>query len=209
MFRKLPSFALVPVSDVLQLFIDSAPKLQTQLRTLYSMTLGTTLRVPSVMTRTIDYELPTKVISKTDLMPLTRLFNQVYDENGAPLQLSYDPTGLTTAINNVDSKYSNTQIFKNQPINGISDQFVNVYDYYGIPLNDITRLPNLSSLNVTRDVNVTQETNNFLSTVIKNTYNDLYGNIAIGIQTNNALIVQKQILPLSLDGFNRPMKAPL
>jgi hypothetical protein len=38
---------------------------------------------------------------------------------------------------------------------------------------------------------------------------DEFGNLAIGVQQNNALTVRKQILPLALDIFNRPIKTPL
>jgi hypothetical protein len=207
-FRLLPSFALVPVSTIFQLFSSSAPTQQSVIRNLFNVTTNTDIKLPNVISSKINYDLPTKYITKDDLLPLQKRFNQAYDEVGTPLNLKYNQSGFTALINNVDSATKNDPYLNNIPVNGISDPYIHVYDYYGLPYNDVSRTPSTSLLNIIRDVTVTGNLNNFISNVSVNTLNDSYGNIAVGVQFNNALIIRKQILPLSLDQFNRPLKSP-
>lgn len=211
-FRLLPSFALVPFNTIQQIFSASAPTTQAASRSIDNITTGLSVKIPNGTSASTNYELPTKVVPKNELLPLNRRFDQVYDEQGSPLKISYSNNGAALLPNNMDSSTKNEQIFNNT--NGNS--FIIVYDYYGIPINDNTRSPTFSTTNVIRNEAIVANINNLYihqdnlgNPIYNSTLYDLFGNLVIGVQNNNALIVRKQILPLTLDLFNRPIKRPL
>lgn len=217
-FRLLPSFKLVPYSVIQSLFAAAAPPSNTTLRTLYNISTASNQNIPNGSSKASNYNLPYKQAAAHETQILSTRFNQAYDETGAPLKQSYDVYGMPVIINEVDSKYKNSQVFYNQPIGGSSDSILQVYDYYGLGINDVTRGPYFSSTIVTRDSSNPSNIGNFLyqenndQSIYPQTENifDLFGNIAIGVQaSNNAPIIRKCILPLTLDAFNRPIKAPI
>jgi hypothetical protein len=212
-FRLLPSFKLIPYSLVQQIFETTAPTTTPALKTLYNVTTGKTIVVPNATNSYTNYELPNKTIPPSDSIPLLRRFSQVYDENGKPILLQYQTSGYPTPVNNVDSQYKNMQVFYNLPVDPTGDSRIFVYDFYGLDINDPIRTPYTSSTIVSRDTNVSGDLDNFKiqtdnlgDPVYTGTLNDLYGNLAIGVQSNNALVIRKQVLPLELDAFNRPVK---
>lgn len=210
-FRLLPSFKLIPISLVLQIFDQTKPVPAVAQPTLYSVTAGKMVTVPVGNNADFNYQLPTATQSSKDLLPLLRRFGQVYDSTGQPLELTYMSNGYPISINNVDSSYKNQQIFYNVPVNQISDPFIYAYDYYGLLMNDASRAPTYSTSNVVIN-SFAVDVNNIMvnpATGYVSTINDFYGNLAIGVQTNNALVVRKQILPLTLDAFNLPVKVPV
>lgn len=101
------------------------------------------------------------------------------------------------------------------------DPRVYVYDFYGLDLNDPTRAPYYSEQNISRDttqavpidnINIAKHgdttiDSNGITVTVGKIY-DKFGNIVVGIQENNATVVKQPILPLVLDSFNRPVKAP-
>lgn len=206
-FRLLPSFALVPFSTIQQIFIDSAPSPQAAARSIYNVTTAAVVKIPNASSATTNYELPTKVVPKDELLPLSRRFDQVYNEAGLPLSIKYLNSGDSVVVNNVDSPTKNDQIFYNLPVNPTSDPYISVYDYYGVEINDPTRGPFFSTTNVIRDVTIQGDINNIVNTTSDTMLTDSFGNLVIGVQSNNALVVRKQVLPLVVDSFNRPSKA--
>jgi hypothetical protein len=211
-FRLLPSFQLVPYSTIIAIFAQTAPIPQSNLKTLYNINTLQTVMVPSSNDDSIDYLSPTITLPPSVTYPLAIRFGQAYDAKGNPLKLSYLPTGFPTQVINVDSPNSNDQIFYNPPINQTSDPYVYAYDFYGIEMNDVNRGPTYSTSNVTRNSSIAGSLNNIsISAAIgyTSTVNDVFGNLAIGIQDNNALVVRKQILPLALNYFNQPTKKPV
>jgi hypothetical protein len=90
------------------------------------------------------------------------------------------------------------------------------YDFYGIDLNDSSRGPYFSDKIVIRNEKIEGDIGNLLvkndneeKPIYSGKIHDEYGNLAIGVQENNSLVIRKQILPLKLDLFNRPLKKPL
>jgi hypothetical protein len=210
-FRLLPSFKLVPYSVIKTIFLDTAPIPQTALKTLYNITSGLNVPVPPTTSDNTNFLSPTTTIPTSSKSPLAVRFGQVYDAAGDPLPLQYLGSGTPVVVNNVDSVHKNEQIFYTPPRVGTSDPRIYVYDFYGLDLNDSTRGPTYSSVNVTRNLAVSGDLNNLVinpSLGYSSTLGDIFGNLAIGVQTNNALVIRKQVLPLTLDAFNRPTKSP-
>lgn len=210
-FRLLPSFKLIPYLTVLQIFAETAPVPQTSRKTMFNITTNTEQNVPATTSSDVYYVSPSITLPPDERLLLARRFGQVYDSAGNPLPINYRPDGQPVQVSNVDSIYKNEQIFYNIPADPLGDARVFVYDYYGLDLNDSSRSPTYSSSNITRNLTVSGDINNFTisgSINYTSTLNDLFGNLAIGVQSNNALVIRKQILPLELDAFNRPVKNP-
>jgi len=214
-FRLLPSLKLVPYSLIQQLFVDASPKLEPGLRSLVEITSGNTVRVPHQVTKMTDYLYPTAVTAAKGTLPLSRRWDQMYDESGAPLKLTYDSTGWVSLPHQIDSPYKNNPVMLASPIDGVVDQRVRVYDYYGAEINDPFRGPYFMTDLISRDPSVTPPVNNLMRKSIdgrvafKGKLFDEFGNIVVGIQENNAVAVRRGILPLTLDVYNRPIKNPV
>jgi len=202
----------VKYSEIQDIFTSSAPPQKSSRRSLYSVTSSQVVPVPGVKTKSINYELPTQSQPKDENTSLKRRFSQVYDEAGQPLKLTYNTLGFPAQIINVDSPFKNDQIFYNNPVNPSGDDYIFIYDYYGLSINDISRGPYSSTTNVVRNLAISGSINNLtnnITTLYNSTLNDAYANLVIGVQQNHALIIRKQILPLELDAYNRPVKSPL
>jgi len=212
-FRLLPSFKLISIDRVRELFENTAPAEQPAYRQLFDITENEYITIPGEQNESVNYERAREPVLQDHLL---ERFNQVYDEVGDPIELKYQANGYPVSLDNVDSKHKNPQIFYNTPrsLEGSTpaDTHVFVYDYYGLAINDPTRSPLLSSANITRDPVINGDRDNFKildSRFIQNDFYDEFGNKAIGIQLTNALVVRKQILPLELDAFNKPLRKPL
>jgi len=211
-FRLLPSFQLVPISVILELFSSCSPTTQAARRTIYNITTSSEVKIPNGKSIAVNYELNNQSQSQNDKSAFPRMFSQAYDEKGTPLGLQYQGTGIPIPVNNVDSQYKNDQVFLNSArIINTSNDRIYVYYYYGIDINDATRGPYFSDTNITIDTTKTGYVGNLKENIVLSSrfLNDEYGNLAIGVQYNNALTTRKQVLPLSLDAFNRPIKSPL
>ena len=216
-FRLLPSFKLVTFTQIQDIFAATAPLTDSTLRTMYSVTSSTDVDVPKSKTKSINYDLPSSTVPKSELLHLGRRFDQQYDEDGLPLKLTYQADGIVSPVDNVDRVSKNKQTFLCKPLdNAALNSRLFVYDFYGIDLNDASRGPYHSTENVTRnqsidghESNLSVRLNNDGDLVYSSTLHDEFGNLAIGVQSNNALYIRKQILPLEFDAFNRPIKAPL
>ena len=96
-----------------------------------------------------------------------------------------------------------------------TDSRVYVYDFYGLEINDPLRGPYFSTTLITRDLDKAPPYDNILRDGVNNVpyYSkilyDMFGNRVFGIQTNNATVIRENLLPLSLDRFNRPIKSPI
>lgn len=208
-FRLMPSFNLLTISMLNNIFSLTMP-LSTPTSSIYNFTLGKSVSIPTSSNDSTNYTTPITSYSQ-DILPLLRRFGQIFDASGKPLPLNYMDNGYPVNVNNVDSKFKNSQIFYNPPVVSTSDPYIYAYDFYGIPLNDSTRGFTLSTTNVTRNLTISGNLNNLTvnpSTGYVSTINDFFGNLAIGVQSNNALVTRKQILPLELDAFNLPTKNP-
>lgn len=216
-FRLLPSFKLISLSDLTQIFINTLPDMIAARRSIYDITKNRNVAVPRGHSVSVNYELPSKTLPKSELLPLHRRFGQPYDEAGQPLKLAYQTNGYVMPTNNVDSPHKNRQLFYNSPLkfegSTDDDSRIYVYDYYGVDLNDPSRNPYFSTQNVTKgdlifDGVYSLILNHQGGPFTNKWLYDAYGNLAVGVQENNALVVRKQILPLELDSFNKPIKQP-
>ena len=224
-FRMLPDFRLLPYSVVLDFFSESMPAQDYSTRYLTNITNNQVVQVPRTRNENVDYtSLAQKLneIFRTSADPDLR-FNQAFDEEGEELAVNYDEAGRPIRIQNVNSKYSNSQIGYNSPRtrelplpdeSEDADDYVYCYDFYGFEINDVLRGPFFANDLITRDPDVEGVKNNLLrksqnGAALYNGYvNDIFGNIVIGVQENNATVVRKPIMPLALDIFNRPIKQP-
>ena len=216
-FRFLPSFKLIPYLDVVDLFNELAPVQGSQQRSMFDISSLTTVKIPTGTSKASNYNLPFSRTLPAELKILETRFNQEYDEDGNPLALTYSPAGIPIPVNNVDSKNKNSQDFVNQPIDGVEDSILQVYDFYGIYING-NRAPFNRDDIIAINPESSTEVNNFLYLKINGTpiYSqryklfDLFGNVATGVHSDtNTLRVRKGILPLQLDAFNRPTKKPI
>lgn len=215
-FRLLPSYKLVPWEWVKNLFQASSPSLTLTKRTLFEITRGATIRVPNVITKNVNFKVPNAPFSETSFA-LRKRYNQRYDESGEPLVANYDPLGELLPPQFVDSKYKNNPYLYNNTFDGAPQNYrVFVYDFYGVDLNDIRRGPYYACNLISRDPraageigNFKRKTDEFGTVLYSGPLFDEFGNVAVGIQENNALITQQNVLPLTLDSFNHPVKDPL
>lgn len=222
-FRLLPSFKLVPIQLIFQLFDDTSPLTYSSRRELFDITLNDVVKIPNISSKSVNFELPRASSSFISIKnPLNVRFDQVYDENGNPMPLKYDLGGNVIIPNRVDSKYKNEKLNFNQPminepIEGIDDpsldQRVYAFDFYGLDINDPSRGPYFSSDIITRDLdkdslknNIKRKTNSNDIVLYSGKIFDIFGNFAVGIQETNSLLTRNLILPLSLDAFNKPIK---
>lgn len=219
-FRVLPSFKLLTYAELLQIFADTAPSETLDRRELYNLTSANTELLLPPKTVDLNYALT----SQSAAAPLERRFDQVYDEQGAPLKLAYDALGRVIIPHSVDSRFKNSKILFNQPVvnevdwdvqNGVSNLRVYAYDFYGLDINDPTRAPYFSSDIITRDLTKEAPRDNLLRRELNDGTSihpgfcfDRFGNRVIGIQETNALMSRQHILPLHLDVYNRPVKTP-
>lgn len=228
-FRYLPDFRLVPATEILQLFTDSAPSQDYSTRYLNNLTTNQTVLVPRVRNENVDYstlEEKLNQIFRATAQPDLR-FNQAFDEDGEELEIKYNEAGFPLTFVNVDSPFSNEQVRYNQPLvrelplpdeSPDSDDRVYCYDFYGFEINDPTRSPFFAIDLVVRDEtvalpppvlnNIELKEQNGQPLYAGGFIQDVYGSKVIAIQENNATVVRKQILPLALDIFNRPVKLP-
>jgi hypothetical protein len=185
-------------------------------RTMVEITTGVEIKVPSTVSKHTNYRASLNpAVDNTSLLP--RRFNQLYDETGAPMKLTYDALGYALQSLVIDSKYKNNPVQLNATVDGATvNPRVYAYDYYGVDLNDPLRGPFFTSSLVSRDLSIDGNVDNIkrLTTVYGDTlYSggiyDEFGNIAVGVQENNALTVRQNVMPLTLDQFNHPVKSPL
>lgn len=215
-FRLLPSFKLVQVSTIMQIFADSAPSIYPQVRDLYNVTTGTRTKLPTGKNRNINYDLPVANVPIAERSTLDKRFDQQYDEEGKPLKIIYREDGQPIRLTNYDEKtLDDNEGFNQVPSNLSGPDRVVVYDFYGLEINDVNRGPYFTPTLITRDLNKPAPYNNILRAEQNGTpfYDgklyDVFGNLVIGIQTNNATVVRQNLLPLKLDRFNRPVKSPV
>lgn len=214
-FRLLPSFKLVTWAEIQQIFEDVAPVPYPVQRTMKEITTGTDVKIPRSITKSVNYTVPNTAALDTQT-PLPRRFNQLYDEAGKPLKLSYDALGYPLDSTFKYSKNQNNPAKLNQALTDEGNDKVYAYDYWGLLINDNDRGPYYADDLITRDPNKIGYLNNIRrktdlggEVLFKGTIYDEFGNIAVGIQENNALAVRQHILPLALDPFNHPIKQPL
>lgn len=213
-FRLLPSFKLVKYSEVLQLFADTAPLQTSSQRSLYNITLAEEQAVPQGKSASVNYEVAQRRIVQTSTSELKRRFDQVYDEQGVPLPVKYDALGFPITPFHVSKATDNEHTALNQPTVNQANDRVYVYDFYGIDVND-SRGPYFVTDVITRDTtklapkdNIKRKQNNDVDIYSKPLY-DIFGNLVLGIQENNALYIRELTLPLALDKFNHPVKLPV
>lgn len=214
-FRLLPSFQLVEYATIQNIIEATAPVSRTNALVMYDITKSAYRNVPIVKDANFSYDIlgnPQPNVSSN------LRYNQQFDSSGNPLPLAYQANGQPSGNRNVNSKYMNSQISYNyQPVpSGGLDGILHVYDFYGLDINDSTRSPFYSAPIVYRDITIQAVIGNFgyaTTTDGKVLYNrkflnDAFGNMAIGVQFNNTLVVRKQVLPVALDNFNKPIKQP-
>lgn len=152
--------------------------------------------------------IPTISVQGTNMLPVR--FGQAFDSSGNPIgNLRYLNNGYPTPNPNINSPYVNDPVFYNA---APTDGQLAVYDFYGLNLNDPTRGPYFSSQNVVpSSIDPTKlivRKDNLGNLIYDGPLSDEFGNLAVGVQVNHALVVRQPVLPLALDEFNRPIKDP-
>jgi hypothetical protein len=215
-FRLLPSFQLVPWSFVQQLFQDSAPDEFPQIRELFNITTQTVKQLPRGKSKSTNYDLPTTGRPIVETVPLARRFGQVYDEAGNPLKVFYRSDGQPVPLENFDEpKLDPNRAFNSPDVNPVPPDRVQVYDFYGLEINDVNRGPYFRTDLITRDLDKPAPINNIKRAeqngvpYYRGKLYDRFMNLVIGIQENDMTVIRQNLLPLKLDRYNRPAKPPL
>lgn len=217
-FRLLPSFKLVPYEFIQELFELTQPDPFPRRRELFDITTQQQTKLPFGKTTSTNYDLPfSETVSEVQLS--TR-FSQIYDELGSPLPINYRDDGQPVEVNNVDSKFKNTELQFNSPMQAsnstpsVEDAPIKAFDYYGAPINEDRSAPyNFTDL-ISRDEdldgpigNLKRRTFNNDRAMFDGRVFNVFSQIALGVQDDGTLVTKTPILPLSLDRFNKPTKA--
>jgi hypothetical protein len=237
-FRMFPTFKLITYAEFLDIVNATSPNSLYQTSDIIkNITTDSDVRTPTQITADANYsksnnfkkvsEIANSMFKlavevKGDGYPKFQ-HNQTFDYNGKPLKLKYDEAGRVIPPNYYDSKYKNENIFvgsilaaENPSSISNADDRVWCYDFYGIDINDIFRGPYNLDIIISRDTSVDSNVDNILraeanGVPIYPTNQDVYdqfGNIVVGINTNNSLNTIRQRIPLQLDNFGRPLKLP-
>lgn len=237
-FRLFPTFKLITYAEFLEIANNTSPNaVHSTSDLIKNITINDDVRTSTVVSGDTNYsavnnykkvseiaystfKLGVKV--KGNNIPIFEN-NQTFDYNGKPLKLKYDSAGRVISPNYYDSKFKNLNMYvesklsEEMPSNNstINDR-VWCYDFYGIDINDPTRGPYNVDTVIFRNTNIEGNVNNISRLEVNGTplYSesqhvyDQFGNIAIGINSNNTLNVVRQRIPIQLDNFGRPFKLP-
>lgn len=237
-FRLFPTFKLITYDEFLSIAAATAPDmLYRTADVIKNITTDSNVRTPVQVTSDTDYT-PVNNYKKVSEVSYSMFKlgievkgnrlpefenNQTFDYTGKPLKLKYDEAGRVISPKYYDAKYKNKNIYVDSQItnevpssNSTIDDRVWCYDFYGIDINDPARGPYNVDNVISRNTNVEGNVNNILRLEVngtplyptsQNVY-DRFGNVAVGINTNNTLNVVRQRIPIQLDNFGRPLKLP-
>lgn len=189
-YRLLPSFKLVPIAEVLAMFQQTAP-------------LG---RV-SVAYDAVGNPFRTAVRNPgrpdNGYQGLSQVrHRQQFSENRAPLEQSYLADGEAMP-SKLRSKVTTTGIHRSSAVSGTDA--IRPVDFYGFGINDDARGPYFSNELVTVTVdNILERDPRFNGRLY-----DSFGLIVEGAISPNQLLVRDPLMPLEVDQFNVPLKAPV
>ena len=236
--RLFPTFKLITYAQFEEIASQTSPNSVFRTSdVIKNITSNTNVRTPVQVTESTDYTLPNnfkKVTEITNSMFKLAVevkgdgypkyqHNQMFDGSGKPLKLKYDEAGRVIPPNYYDSKYKNKNIFvgsilsaENPSTISNADDRVWCYDFYGIDINDPFRGPYNLDVIVIRDPSIDSNVDNILRAEAngipiypanQDVY-DQFGNVVVGINTNNSMNTIRQRIPLQLDNFGRPLKLP-
>ena len=200
-FRQLPSMKLMKASEAINLINEPDPtKIQRQ-EHLYDLTNNKTILIntSNIISGNLNYQ-----GSK-----FNHLHRQQLNERTKPLQGEYDLAGELVRSKYVSSQYHNQKTFCNT--NLLNDDrccccpndILEVYDYYGFPINDPTRGPYNSKQNVYVE---NQQIKIDIDLYYPKLF-DRYGNVIVDIK-DDLLRARQAVLPIQLDFYNYPIKQP-
>jgi hypothetical protein len=212
-FRILPSMKLVKFSEVQSLLAECTPVIKSTPTYLTDINSGETIIVNA------------PIIQKHIFV--TSGNRQQFNEQGKPLnsvidnmgRVSFDEKKYTKDQNNPNLKngiVTNEECNIDQVLTGLcsigpGNSQVYVYDYYGFQINDLNRGPYFSYQNIIYDVNQIHgigyridNGKHFYSGLLL----DEFGNVVLGINSDNTLVVRQALLPLNVDQYNVPYKQP-
>lgn len=199
-FRQLPSMKLMKASEALKLIHEPNPtRIQRQTH-LYDLTHDKTILINTsqVISGNLNYQGST----------FNHLHRQQLNEQAKPLQGEYNLAGELVKFKYASSKYDNRISFTN--IGLVNDDrcccptdILDVYDYYGFPINDSNRGP----FNSKSNVYVENETIKSNIVLYYSKMFDRYGNVVMDIK-NGLLRARQAVLPIQLDFYHYPIKQP-
>lgn len=215
-FRILPSMKLVKFAEVQSLLAECAPVIKTTPTYLTDINTG------------VSVIIDTPIIQKTNFISTGN--RQQFDEQGKPLTSNIDVRGGVTfegvkfSINQSNPTISRSGSVTNEDCNidqvltGLcsvvpSNNQVYIYDYYGFPINDLTRGPYFSYQNIVYDPSkqngIGYRTDNFGTPFYTGALFDNFGNVVLGINSDNTLNVRQALIPINVDQYNVPYKQPI
>lgn len=237
-FRLFPTFKLITYTQFLEIVNSTSPNSVFKTSdVIKNITLDENVRTPVQINSNTDYSSVNNFKKVSEISNTTFKLgievkgngfptfenNQTFDGTGKPLKLKYDESGKVISPKYYDSKYKNKIIYvdsqlasENPSSDPLKDDRVWCYDFYGIDINDNTRGPYFVDTVITRNENVEGNVDNIVRLEVngeplypldQHVY-DKFGNIAVGINTNNTLNVIRQRIPIQLDNFGRPFKLP-
>ena len=215
-FKLLPSFKLVPYSYILDLFSSTSPIDDQTQRSLFEITSSSMVKLPKSKSPDSNYSITKRYIADDHSVR----FNQIFDEVGTPLPLRYNSLGYVDPSMKLDSITKNSPIYRSSPLSGeeyiddlTQDKRIYVFDFYGLDLNDPSRSPYYSTNIIGRDPNLsidnfTRSTKPNGAVIYDGPLYDVFGNVAVGVNSDKTLLIKSNVLPLAVDEFNKPIKQP-
>lgn len=212
-FRFLPSYRLVPWACVQELLASCQPSFGFAPVGLTDITTGDVVNTQ----RTV---FNTRGLAPNGSPQGGERNRQQFDENGKPLSWTYDTLGQPTPTRTVSSKLQNNPPTFNQPVvnehttvdpDPAANTQLYIKDYYGYEVNDLARgqyhQDDLVFYDPDSENGISRQMNGS-NALYPGPLHDDYGNFVIAALPNNTLEVRAPILPLQVDQYNHPYKAP-
>lgn len=203
-FRLLPSFKPAPVALIREILAAAEPELSRANVTLTDIRTGL-------------FQVKSEVQTFSSSM-LYRRHRQQLDELQRPLRQVYDAKGRVVPPDLRFTKNANAALYVNVPMVNqwaavpTANEWLPAYDYYGFPLNDVSRGPfyatdivrydSGNALGLSRRVNGN-------SAIYTGVIHDVFGDYVVGARANNTLVTRKPVQPLLVDHHNTPYKRAL
>lgn len=198
-FRSLPDFRILNVTEALALLQSWEPEVLTGFDQLLDPVSGVTIRV----SRKPFFS------DKTPAGQLTPSMNrQQFDESNKPLRQSYDAMGLPFSSKLRFSHYQNETPYV-EPVRLSATPALRAFDYYGFALNDVERQPYLSNDLIVFDSSMPSGIRRKVIDGVVAYEGQIYDEFGLpvtGALSVDRLSLRDPVMPLQLDQFNIPFK---
>jgi hypothetical protein len=214
-FRFLPSFKLVTIEQVNQMFADCQRVVSSALVYLNSPLTNERIKFAHKLAQA-----PLPVKNSNGSSQGGELNRQQFNSLGQPLQAFYDARGLPVKRNKlVHSKFQTDLLIDNPPLiaeehsfNPTANSRIYAYDFYGFDINDPSRGPYNRSDIIAYSADSPDGLVRLLDQrgvpIYQGPIYDEFSNFVLGATADNTLYGRAPIMPIEVDQFNQPYAKP-